>query len=311
MATSKVDTNGDEADQDAFYGWDWSQTTHPLDERIVNQIIRSMNGAVVMPGKGMQGWPMSLTSYDAEGFKIGTVYFGGGREDVHVQTTSAIADTVRPLVDQLPDARTARVDTRVDTFLSYDKLAGILEAASMTYGSLIRDWHSSRRGVSEGRSRYLGSPRSRIVVRLYEKWLESPGMYPQGLNRVEVQLRPGSVEKGTVSGWDRGQTFCASRVTRDLAQRLGAEYAPKASVQTSRGTPDLERTMAAMGTQYGNAFGRFMELSGGDLDRVVAYLSGGADVGPDPAVTFSDRLVYDRRAMDDLLRGAERIEPPF
>lgn len=306
MTETNVPAQADEPSQDGFYGWDWTQTTHPRDERIVNQIVRAMGGAVVTPGKGMQGWPMSVVSYDADGFKIGTVYFGGARDDVHVQATSGVADVVRPLVNALPEARTARVDTRVDTLLSFERCAAVLEAASMTYGSDITEYNKRNRGESKGRTVYLGSPRSRIYVRLYEKWLQAPGEYADGTNRVEVQLRPSSREKGDVSAWDRGQTFCASRVTRDLAERLGAAYAPEASLRVGRGRPDLERSMSSMGTQYGKQFLRFMELSGGDLERVLAYLSGPVQ-GPDPATAFSDRLLSDRRAMDDLLRGAERI----
>ena len=322
VASTTVQRNGDEAEQDAFYGWDWTATTHRLlDDQTVHHLLRLLDGATVLPGKGYQGWPMSLTSYDAEGFKIGTVYFGGGRDDVHVVSTSAVADRVRPVL-AAGDARTARVDTRVDTLLSFDKCASVLEAASDLYGSELIYMEKRKRGEGLGRTIYLGAASSAVRVRLYEKWLQAPGEYAEGTNRIEVQLRPPSRVKGDVSSWDRGRTFCASKTSRDLAQRLGADYAPKTSLHVAKGTPDLERSLEVMGQQYGPAFDRWMSLSGGDLDRVLSYLSrtaapttptdrhdilnrmpGGGD--------FADRLVSDRRAMDDLLRGAERLDPPF
>jgi hypothetical protein len=109
-------------------------------------------------------------------------------------------------------------------------------------------------------------------VRLYEKWLESPGEYAEGTNRLEVQLRPPSKVKTKVSGWSRAETFCASRVTRDLAERLGADLAPAASLHVRRGTPELEQSLAAMGAQYGNAVRRWMEVSHGDIGTLIDHM---------------------------------------
>lgn len=320
-----VSASGDDQGPDTFYGWDWSATTHRLDnDQTVTHLLRLLDGATVLPGRGYQGWPMSLTSYDADGFKIGTVYFGGGRDDVHVIASSAAADVVRPSVAGY-EARTARVDTRVDTLLTWDACSTVLEHASDVYGSELVYYEKKRRGESLGRTIYLGAASSWVRVRLYEKWLESPGEYEPGTNRLEVQLRPPSRVKADVSSWDRAMTFCASKTTRTLAERLGADYAPKATLHVSRGTPDLERTLSVMGQQYGPAVERWLQLSGGDIGRVVEYLTttqplaatsreqllsdmpGGDD--------FAQRLLSDRRALDDLLRGAERLagepEPPF
>lgn len=321
-----VPAEPDNTPQDGFYGWDWTATTHRLDnDQTVAHLLRLLDGHTVLPGKGYQGWPMSLESFDADGFKIGTVYFGGGRDDVHVVSTSAVADVVRPAVAGY-EARTSRVDTRVDTLLSWDKCAAVLENASDVYGSELIYYEKRKRGEGLGRTIYLGAPGSRIRVRLYEKWLQAPGQYVDGTNRIEVQLRPDSRHKADVSSWDRAMTFCASKTTRELAERLGADYVPHVSVQTSKGTPDLYRTIEVMGQQYGPAFDRWMNLSGGDLGAVIDSLSRtAAPVAPASreralndmpgADDFAARLIGDQRALDDLLRGATRVtgdpEPPF
>lgn len=266
------------------YGWDWSQTTHDVRDsgkttaEVFAGVLERLGGETyVFGGKGLQGWEESVSAYDADGYLLGTV-FHGGRPDVHVKATSAAADRVRALVTEGQDpCKTARVDTRVDTLVPFEDLAAILEEASQTYGSQIVEI-TGRAGVKDarhetGRTVYLGAPSSAVRVRLYEKWLESPGQYDDGTNRVEVQLRPPSRVKGAVSGWSRAETFCASKVTRDIAVRLRADLAPAASLHVSRGTPDLDRSMAAMGKQYGRAFERYL-ATGGDLSMVLGYLDG-------------------------------------
>jgi len=264
-------------DRSSPYGWDWTATTHDgRDDDEVRGLVRkalgALGGAHVLPGKGLQGWARSLSSYDCDGFALGSVYFGGSRTDVHVQATSAAADAVRGDVLSEVPGKTSRVDTRVDSLVPFEDLEAILEQAGETYGSVVGRVEYKKRGESLGRTVYLGAPSSAIRVRLYEKWLESPGQYVDGTNRVEVQLRPPSKVKAAVSGWSRAETFCASRVTRDLAQRLGTDLAPVASLHVSRGTPDLERSLAAMGDQYGPSVRRWLELSGGDLGRVLDRL---------------------------------------
>lgn len=256
-----------------FYGWDWSATTHDGQTAVVDDLLAALGAAVALPGKGLQGWSQSVQAYDRDGYLLGSVYFGGGRDDVHVVSTSAAADIARPAVVDIARARTARVDTRVDTLVPFEDLVGICEASADAYGSRITRIESSERGQSLGRTVYLGAPSSAVRVRVYEKWLESPGQYVEGTNRVEVQLRPASKVKERVSAWTPAETFCASRVTRDLARRLGDDLAPKATLHVKRGTPDLERALEVMGDQYGKAARRWLEISGGDVGRLLDHLT--------------------------------------
>lgn len=254
------------------YGWDWSSTTHDGRDLIVNDLVDALGGAVVLPAKGLQGWSQSVKAFDRDGYALGSVYFGGGREDVHVVSTSAAADAGRRAVLDLDsDARTARVDTRVDTLVPFEDLRVVCEIAAGKKAR-VDYWLSRQGGESRGRTIYVGAPTSMVRVRVYEKWLESPGQYVEGTNRVEVQLRPPSRAKGAVSGWSAAETFCASQLTRRLASELGTEIARPGSLQKSRGTPDLEETMRSMGEQYGPAFERWLSVSGGDVGTVLDYL---------------------------------------
>lgn len=229
-----------------------------------------------MPGRGLQGWANSVKAHDAEGYLLASVYFGGGRDDVHVISTSAVADRARQaVVRRDADARTSRVDTRVDTLMPFEDLRGVCESVAGQKAQIVY-MESRQGGESLGRTLYVGAPSSSVRVRVYEKWLQAPGQYVEGTNRVEVQLRPPSRAKGMVSAWSKSETFCASQLTRRLAHELGGEVAHPGTLQKARATPDLERTMEAMYEQYGPAVGRWLEVSGGDMDTVLGYLVGKA-----------------------------------
>ena len=262
----------DSVDGSDSYGWDWSATTHDGHDLVVNGLVDALGAVTVVPGKGLQGWSQSVKAFDRDGYALGSVYFGS-REDVHVVSTSLAADAGRRAVLAFDgEARTSRVDTRVDTLVSFEDLREACEAAAGMKARLTY-MESSQGGESTGRTLYVGAPSSAVRVRVYEKWLESPGQYVEGTNRVEVQVRPPSRAKGGVSSWTPAETFCASQLTRRLAQELGTDVGHPGSLQKSRGTPDLEETMKAMGEQYGPSVERWLTYSGGDVGKVFDYLT--------------------------------------
>lgn len=261
------------------YGWDWTATTHDARgshstvKGIVEDLVGALGGAIAVPGNGLQGWQQSLRVFDGEGFRRGQVYFGGERTDVHVVSTSAEADVTRPRIVAMHGAKTARVDTRVDTLLAYEDLEQLLRGAAGQKAAIRRIW-SEKAGESTGRTMYVGSPTSQVQVRLYEKHLESPGQYVEGTNRVEVQLRPPSHAKADVSGWSPAETFCASELSRRVAGLLGQEVAHPASLRKAKGTPDLETTLRHMRDQYGPGVDRWLRATGGEVGTVIDYLLG-------------------------------------
>lgn len=255
------------------YGWDWTATTHQGYAGVVDDLLEAVGAQTVTVGKGLQGWSQSINAFDAGGFKTGAVYFGGGRDDVHCVSTSSQAHDARRAVVGIGEARTSRVDTCVDTLVPFGELRSLLEDVAGPRTKLIY-MESMVGGQSAGRTLYVGAPSSSVRVRLYEKWLESPGLYVEGTNRVEVQLRPPSRAKEMVSGWGPAETFCASKLTRRLAAALEQDVARPGTLQKSKGTPDLEQTLEAMGVQYGNAVRKWLTLSGGDFGTVIDYLEG-------------------------------------
>lgn len=255
------------------YGWDWSSTTHVGSAGIVDDLVAALGAEVVTQGKGRHGWSQSVEAYDSRGYKTGAVFFGGGRDDVFVESTSSQAHAARAAVLGIGEPRTARVDTRVDTLVPFEELRALCAGIAGPRTQLAYWEGSLGSGESTGRTLYVGAPSSAVRVRLYEKWLESPGMYEDGVNRVEVQLRPPSRGKAEVSGWGPAETFCASKLTRRLAEALEQDVARPGTLQKSKGTPDLERTLEAMGEQYGNAARKWLALSGGDWGKVMEHLT--------------------------------------
>lgn len=265
------------------YGWDWSATTHLTNvvdpegadpdqaQRTVSRdLIDSLGGEVFVPGKGLQGWKRSVQVFDGEGFRLGTVYYGG-RVDVHVVSTSSVADESRWAVIGQHRAHTARVDTRVDSLMPFDDLDDLARELAGPRTE-VTSFEKRVGGELKGRTVYVGSPKSAVRIRIYEKWLESPGMYEEGTNRVEVQLRPPSRSKAEVSAWSPADTFCASKLSRRIAGALAMDVAQPGSLQKSKGTPDLERALQAMGDQYGKSVREWLRLSQGDVGTVLDYL---------------------------------------
>lgn len=265
IVPTPVDPSGD------VYGWDWSATTHEGRTGVVDDLASALGSHLVLPGKGLQGWSESVKCFDRGGYELGSVFFGGGREDVHVLATGESAQWARSATVGLDRARTARVDTRVDTLVSFERLEDIVMGAAASYGSQVTRMETWG-GKTPGRTLYLGAPSSSIRVRVYEKAKQSPGQYVDGTNRVEVQLRPPSKVKEKVSGWTPAETFCASRVTTALAEALGQDVAAAGSLHVKKPTPTLEEALEAMSHQYGGTVARWLEHSGGDFSKVVDYL---------------------------------------
>jgi hypothetical protein len=265
----------DFADGSDLYGWDWSATTHDGHDLVVNDLVDALGAVTVLPGKGLLGWSRSVKAFDRDGYALGAVYFGA-REDVHVVSTSSAADAGRRAVMAFDgQARTSRVDTRLDTLVPFEHLREVCEGVAGPKTAVIY-MESKRGGESTGRTLYVGAPSSAVRVRVYEKWLESPGQYVEGTNRVEVQVRPPSRAKERVTSWTPAETFCASKLTRRLAVELRTDVAHPGTLQTSRGTPDLWETMKAMGAQYGPGARKWLTYSGGDVGAILECLAKGA-----------------------------------
>jgi hypothetical protein len=163
------------------------------------------------------------------------------------------------------------VDTRLDTLVPFEDLRGVCEGVAGPK-TRVTYMESSYRGESTGRTLYVGAASSAVRVRVYEKWLESPGQYEEGTNRVEVQLRPPSRAKERVTSWTPAETFCASKLTRRLAVELRTDIAHPGTLEKWRGTPELIETMRAMGKQYGRAADQWLTYSGGDVGAVLDCL---------------------------------------
>jgi hypothetical protein len=117
------------------------------------------------------------------------------------------------------------------------------------YGEKRGDWDKP----DLGRTMYLGSPKSAVRARLYEK-----GKQPEyrhlgrfDLVRLEVQVRPAKEAKEAYSQLAPAEVWGASRWTRDLAAlAIDAQVAPHPASSVTR-RPDLEERLAWIARQAG------------------------------------------------------------
>lgn len=257
--------------------WDYSATTHTdLDPASFSTLVPTLwnllGGGRLVKGKGAQGWLSSLAVYGEDDNLRGTIY-SGGRDDVYCLVSGGVSDEVREAITRVGNASTSRVDTRVDTLAGYEEVARLLRLAADKAGAEVTTMRKDVRGVNKGQTMYVGAPSSRIRVRLYEKWLESPGQYVEGTNRVEVQLRPHSTMKRAVSGWARAETFACSPMCRNLAELLQLEGSSVVSLQSGpKEVADLDRSIAAMRRQYSKTAREYVVRKGGDVDALLVAL---------------------------------------
>lgn len=258
--------------------FDYAAVTSLAHEGVLDSIIGACNPHEVRRSPGIHGWDFCQNMIDSRGDSIARV-FTGGRGDIHAVVSSDRADLIYPdWRDDIESLRVSRVDACVDTLADFEDLENILVEAASVYGSKIVYMRSESRGESLGRTVYLGAASARVRVRLYEKWLESPGQYINGTNRVEVQVRPDSSAKRIVSQWSANEAFCASRTTQKLAQLMSQSVTvPREGLRIAPGIPSTYESLVHVRRQYHRHLEDFLRFNDGDLAKLGSFLAGSGD----------------------------------
>lgn len=212
-------------------------------------------GDVVKAGKGFHTFGERLWVEDEWGCQVGAVQWGGRQGDrVMVEVKGERTPEAVERLRSLSEHRCTRVDACVDferpgAFESL--LAPVLDVKERhdLFGEKRGDWDKPELG----RTMYLGSPKSAVRARLYEK-----GKQPEyrhlgrfDLVRLEVQVRPAKEAKDGYSKLSPSDVWGASRWTRDLASlAIDAQVAPHPASSVTR-RPDLEERLAWIARQAG------------------------------------------------------------
>jgi len=206
-------------------------------------------------------------------------FWGGvnGEESVHVQAsgpdTPAMVDVIR---SSWPEHRVSRADAREDFSdpKAWRWLSKIGLRVAEDFGlrvSTVGDWVRGK----HGRTLYIGAPKSRVGVRIYEKGKQL-GVDPNWV-RLEVQVRPTGEGKSALCGVMPGQLMEAAVWTRELARRVGMPELQAVRVRDPWSPGDDESALRWCLRQYGAVLERKAKTIGG-WEALGAWI--GAQRGP-------------------------------
>lgn len=235
--------------------FDWMQKTIHEDPAEIFDVLAGTLGAELESGRGLNGYHRSM-GVVKDGETLARVLYGGPNGWPNVVTSGAATDDVEPVIRGAWDS--AEV-TRMDSAQDFDE-----EGGYDTVRAFLVEMHersrvakfeieSTKNGV-RSRTIYLGSPSSRVRVRLYEKGRFEHQLGNAGASenwfRLEAQIRPtGSVARQRAGELDAAEAWGFSRWTRELAHvALGLEVA--AVTMQAKREPDYMRAVRAMQRQY-------------------------------------------------------------
>lgn len=247
--------------------FDWMQKTIHEDPAEIFDVLAGTLGGELEPGRGLNGYHRSM-AVKRDGETLARVLYGGPNGWPNVVTTGAATDDVEPVLRGAWDDQEV---TRMDTAQDFDSLGGYDEVRALMVDLHERsrvakfEIESTKNGV-RSRTIYLGSPSSRVRVRLYEK-----GQFERQLGnadasenwfRLEAQIRPtGQPARMKASELDASEAWGFSRWTRELAQlAMGLDVEP-ITMQLRR-EPDYMRAIRALERQYTLTLQKALEVEG-------------------------------------------------
>lgn len=246
--------------------FDWMQATIRDDVDHISETFAELLGGQVEKGRGLNGYRESrVIKRDDE--TLAKVLFGGNGNP-HLIASGAATDEAVPI---LRDHWTLSHEvTRMDSAQDFDSegafslIRGVMVDLAVSSNISITEIESTKGGV-RSRTVYLGSPSSRMRVRLYEKghFEHQLGNTDASLGwvRLEAQVRPSGEARRTAGGLDALGAWGLSRWTRELALvALGAVVEPV--TMQARREPDYMRAFRSMQRQYGATLARALIVEG-------------------------------------------------
>lgn len=235
--------------------FDWMQATVMEDPEEVYEVLAGLLDGELTPGRGLNGYHRSM-AVARDGETLARVLFGGPNGWPNVIASGAATDDVEPALRSAWDRREV---TRMDSAQDFDQEGGYdrLRALMVDLHERSRiakyEIESVKAGV-RSRTIYLGSPSSRVRVRLYEKGCFEQQMgnaeASAGWVRLEAQIRPtGQDARQRAAELTAAEAWGFSKWTLELGQlAMGLDVEP-VTMQLRR-DPDYARAMRALERQY-------------------------------------------------------------
>lgn len=255
------------------------QTTVHEDPKEIFDVLAGTLGGDLEAGRGLNGYERSM-AVKRSGETLAKVFYGGRNGWPNVLATGAATDDVAPVIrTSWPAHEVTRMDSAqdFDTVGGYElvraSLVGIHERSNVSKYEI----ESTRNGV-RSRTIYLGSPASRVRVRLYEK-----GRFEHQLGnleasedwfRLEAQIRPTDDARWKAADVDASQAWGFSAWMRELAQEVMGLDVDRVTMRIKR-EPDYARAMQAMERQYAATLRKALDVEGSwdAVGRLLGVLS--------------------------------------
>ena len=254
--------------------WDWYEGTFfGLDpDTVIPSVARSFGWkavgptkVTVDPGRGQHGYLQGVR-IAMGGERLCDVTWGGN-PGVHVtssgEASPGLCEAVSALVRQHRcEWSPSRVDAAVDWLEAglFDQLVGpALRFAEDRRIAIDQqgDWHRGK-----ARTLYLGSKKSVVFLRLYEKGYEVGGGADLNWVRWEVVVRPKTRARPEVATWQPADALGASAWLVDLQRELGLGERMRHAVGTVWRPSDSDRARRALVKQYARVMHQWFEEVG-------------------------------------------------
>jgi hypothetical protein len=241
--------------------FDWYAATIQDDPLyVVSGLINELGGSAVVVNP-KQGYT-SAQAIEVDGSRIATVFYGGRNGNPHAYASGEHSDAFAAAVRRLwpLEHRVTRMDVAQDFDEPgvFDRLLAIARDVRDERGiaySLAGAWDHNGESLA-GRTFYLGSTKSAVRVRLYEKGKElmthelPEGVEPSlDLTRLEVQVRPEQDSRYVAAQGAPVDAWGYAVWARDLLHRVMGLDVQRVTIKQPRRS-DQDRALQAMAEQY-------------------------------------------------------------
>lgn len=239
--------------------FDWyAATFHGIENPMVvlGSLRELLPVAEVRESRGLHGYRQRFQLLSGSGDELASVMCGG-IEHPHAWAsgpdTPAFVDAVRTA---FPRHRVTRMDAAEDFDIegSYDTLRGVCKQVRERTGIKGREIVPDQ--PEDGRTYYLGSPKSPARCRLYEKGLQErartigdPEAISPDWSRLEAQVRPQKDSRETAAAATPEQAWGYAQWLQTLAAEAMTLDIPRVKGRVWQASDD-ERALAFMVSQY-------------------------------------------------------------
>lgn len=253
--------NGQETPSRSHF--DWYRATVPASVEALTEAVLAEAGpyARIVEGKGRFNYLKSRT-IEQGGDRAATILFGGPNGHPNIEASGDRAPRLAKLLRAGGTHRVTRCDVAVDLWGEglYPRLSALADRIAGDQGIGWRE--ITDRNPMKGNTTYLGSRKSSVFARIYEKgkadrdrYGSMPAEVLNGWVRVELEVKPEKDMKAVAAGLEPDQFWGVSAWTQQLAQEA-LQMAPDPIPFHPRRTATDERAFRFMVAQYRNLMHR-------------------------------------------------------